>query len=62
MIMSLVVKNNLGFLQLLTDCPSKNRQFLLRTLQLHALVQIIYNVLPENIPVSEEDKLAAWGI
>ena len=55
--MSHVVKNNRGFLQLLSDYPSKQRQFLLRTAtpqQLHALVQIIYNVLTENIPVSEE--------
>ena len=57
MIMSRVVKNHRGFLQLLADCPSKQRQFLLTTAtpqQLHALVQIIYNVLTENIPVSEE--------
>ena len=57
MIMSRVVKNNRGFLQLLSDCPSKQRQFLLRTAtpqQLHALLQVIYNVLTENIPVSEE--------
>ena len=57
MIMSRIVKNNRGFLQLLSDCPSKQRQFLLRTAtpqQLHALLQVIYNVLTENIPVSEE--------
>ena len=55
--MSRVVKNNRGFLQLLSDCPSKQRQFLLRTAtpqRLHALLQVIYNVLTENIPVSEE--------
>ena len=55
--MSRVGKNNRGFLQLLSDCPSKQRQFLLRTAtpqQLHALLQVIYNVLTENIPVSEE--------
>ena len=59
MIMSRVVKNNRGFLQLLSDCPSKQRHFLLRTAtpqQLHALLQVIYNVLTENIPVSEEVK------
>ena len=57
MIMSRVVKNNRGFLQLLADCPSKQRQLLLKTAspqQFHALVQIIYNVLTENISVSEE--------
>ena len=57
MIMSRVVKNNRGFLQLLSDCPSKQRHFLLRTAtpqQLHALLQVIYNALTENIPVSEE--------
>ena len=57
MIMSRVVNNDRGFLQLLADCPPKQRQFLLKTAtpqQLHALVQIIYNVLTENIPVSEE--------
>ena len=54
MIMSCVVKNNRGFLQLLS---SKQRQFLLRTAtpqQLHALLQVFYNVLTENIPVSEK--------
>ena len=60
MITSRVVKKNRGFLQLLPDCPSHQRQFLLETAtpqQMHALVQIINNVLKENIPVSEEDKL-----
>ncbi|KAL9953003.1 hypothetical protein ACROYT_G040350 [Oculina patagonica] len=41
------------------DCPSHQRQFLLKTAtpqQMHALVQLIYNVLMENIPISEEDK------
>ena len=42
--MSRVVKNNRGFLQLLADCPSKQRQLLHNS----------YNVLTENIPVSEE--------
>ena len=59
MIMSRVLKNNRGFLQLLSDCPSHQRQFLLKTAtpqQIHALVQIIYSVLKENIPVSEEDR------
>ena len=58
--MSRVVENNRGFLRLLADCPSHQRQFLLKTAtpqQMHALVQIIYNVLKEKIPVSEDDKL-----
>ena len=57
--MSQVVKNNRGFLQLFADCPFHQRQFLLKTgtpQKMHALVQIIYNVLKENIPVSEEDR------
>ena len=56
--MSRVVKNNRGFLQLLADCPHQ-RQFLLKTAtpqQMHALVQIIHNVLHENIPIPEENK------
>ena len=58
--MSRVVKNNRGFLQLLADCPTHQREFLLKTAtpqQIHALVQIIYNVLKENIPISEEHRL-----
>ena len=57
--MSRVVKNNRGFLQLLADCLHQQRQFLLKTAtpqQMHALVQIIHNVLHENIPISEENK------
>ena len=57
--MSRVVKNNRGFLQLLADCPHQQRQFLLKTAtpqQMHALVQIIHNVLHENIPIPEENK------
>ena len=57
--MSRVVKNNRGFLQLLADCPHQQRQFLLKTAtpqQMHALVQIIHNVLYENIPIPEENK------
>ena len=59
--MSRVVKNNRGFLQLLPVCPAHQRQFLLRTatpLQLHALVQILYNVLNEYILIPEEWKYA----
>lgn len=59
MIMIRVVRNNQGFLQLLADCPSHQCQFLLKTAtlqQMHELVQILYNVLTKNIPVSEEDK------
>ena len=58
-IMSRVVKNNRGFLQLLGDCPHDQRQFLLKTAtpqQMHALVQIIRNVLHESIPIPEENK------
>ena len=57
--MSCVVKNNRGYLQLLADCPRQQRQFLLKTAtsqQVHALVQIIHNVLHENIPIPEENK------
>ena len=57
--MSRVVKNNRGFLQLLADCPHQQRQFLLKTAtpqQMHALVQIIHNVLHENIPIPLENK------
>ena len=57
--MSCVVNNNRGFLQLLADCPAYQRQFLLKTAtpqQLHALVQVLYNVLIRHIPISEENK------
>ena len=57
--MSRVVKNNRGFLQLLAICPAHQRQFLLRTAspqQLHALVQVLYNILKEYILIPEENK------
>ena len=57
--MSRVVNNNSGFLQLLADCPAYQRQFLLKTAtpqQLHALVQVLYNLLMGHIPISEENK------
>ena len=57
--MSGVVNNNRGFLQLLADCPAHQRQFLLKTAtpqQLHALVQVLYNILMRHIPISEENK------
>ena len=57
--MSRVVKNNRGYLQLLADCPHQQRQFLLKTAspqQMHALLQIIHNVLGEYIPITEENK------
>ena len=57
--MSRVVNNNRCFLQLLADCPAYQRQFLLKTAtpqQLHALVQVLYNVLMGHIPISEENK------
>ena len=54
-----VVNKNRGFLQLLADCPAYQCQFLLKTAtpqQLHALVQVLYNVLMRHIPISEENK------
>ena len=57
--MSRVVKNNRGFLQLLADCTKYQRQFLLRTAtpqQIHALIQVLYNVLKQYIPVPEENR------
>ena len=57
--MSRVVNNNCGFLQLLADWPARQRQFLLRTAspqQLHALVQVLYNILKEYILIPEENK------
>ena len=57
--LSCVVNNNRGFLQLLADCPAHQRQFLLKTAtpqQLHALVQVLYNILMRHIPISEENK------
>ena len=54
-----VVNKNRGFLQLLADCPAYQCQFLLKTAtpqQLHALVQVLYNVLMGHIPISEENK------
>ena len=57
--MSRVVNNNRGFLQLLVDCPSYQRQFLFETAtpqQLHALVQVLYNILMLHIPIPEENK------
>ena len=57
--MSCVVNNNRGFLQLLADCLAYQRQFLLKTAtpqQLHALVQVLYNVLMGHILIFEENK------
>ena len=57
--MSRVVNNNRGFLQLLAHCPDQQRQFLLKTAtrhKLHALVQVLYNILKGHIPISEENK------
>ena len=58
--MSRVVNNNRGFLQLLADCPAYQRQFLLKTAtpqQLHALVQVLRNILMRHInPIPEENK------
>ena len=58
-IMSQVVKNNRGFLQLLAHCPTHQCEFLLMTAtpqQVHALVQVLYNVLKEYIPFPEENR------
>ena len=58
-IMSQVVKNNRGFLQLLAHCPTHQCEFLLRTAtpqQVHALVQVLYSVLKEYIPFPEENR------
>ena len=55
--MSQVVKNNRGFLQFLAVCSAHQRQFLLRTAspqQLHALVQVLYNIRKEYILIPEE--------
>ena len=60
--MSHVVKNNRGFLQLLVVFPTHQRQILLRTAspqQLHALVQVLYNILKEYILIPEENK---WNV
>ena len=58
--MSRVVNNNLGFLQLLADCPVHQRQLvLLRTAtpqQIHALVQVLGNILMGHISIPEEIK------
>ena len=57
--MSRVVNNNRGFLQLLADFPAYQRQFLLKTAtpqQLHALVQVLYNILMGQIRIPEENK------
>ena len=57
--MSRVVKNNQGFLQLLAECSPKQRQFLPMTdtpQQMHALVQVILNVLHDKLPFLEEKR------
>ena len=57
--MSQVVKNNRSFLQFLAVCAAHQRQFLLRTAspqQLHALVQVFYNILKEYILIPNENK------
>ena len=44
---------------MLADCPAYQRQFLLKTAtpqQLHALVQVLYNVSMGHIPISEENE------
>ena len=54
-----MVKNTRGFLQLLAHCPIHQCEFLLRTdtpQQVHALVQVLYNVLFQHIPFPEENR------
>ena len=56
--MSRVVNNKRGFLHLSADCPDQ-RQVPLKTAtpqQLHALVQVLYNILMEHIPITTENK------
>ena len=58
-LMSRVVNNNRGFLQLLADCPVHQRKFLLKTAtpqQIHALVQVLHNILMGHISIPEENK------
>ena len=53
------MKNNFGFLKLLGDCPSHQRHFLLRTAtpqKIHALVQVLHNVLNKYIPIPQENR------
>ena len=48
-----------SFLQILAECSPEQRKFLLMTAspqQMHALVQVIGNVLLKHIPVSEEER------
>ena len=48
-----------GFLQLLAHCPIHQCEFLLRTAtpqQVHALVQVLYNVLKQLIPFPEQNR------
>ena len=54
--MSRVVNNNRGFLHLSADCPDQ-RQVPLKTAtpqQLHVLVQVLYNILMEHIPIPQK--------
>ena len=58
-LMSRVVNNSRGFPQLLTDCPVHQRQFLLKIAtpqQIHALVEVLYNILMGHISIPEENK------
>ena len=57
--MSRVVNNNRGFRHLLADCPVHQRQVLLKTAapqQIHALVQVLFNILMGHISIPEENK------
>lgn len=53
------MKKHFGFLKLLGDRPSHQRHFLLRTAtpqQIHALVQVLHNVLNKYIPIPDENR------
>jgi len=59
--MSRVVRNNIGYLQLLTACPDNQKQFLLSTAtpeQIHAIVQVIHNYLHGYLPTTEQERRA----
>ena len=54
-----VVSNNRGSLQLLAYCPAYQRQLLLKRATpqwLHALVEVLYNLLMGHIFILEENK------
>ena len=58
--MSALVKRNLNYIRLLSECKSKPQQkALVETItrdQLKAVIEITYNILQLNVPVSKSDK------